>query len=66
MSGEEPKTEELKRQQLEVEQAEREALPESETEAAADRHLRRADKAAYLREKLQEQQNAEEEAESDG
>jgi hypothetical protein len=63
--GDEPTIEELKRRQLEVERGEREQLAGSENDAEAERHLRRADKAHYLREKLQEQETAEHEAATD-
>jgi hypothetical protein len=56
-----PTIEDLKRRQLDVERAERAELADAENEAAADRHRRRADKAHYLREKLEEQATSEHE-----
>ncbi len=53
-----PDTETLKRQQLAQEQTEREALTAAEREAEAHKHERRADKARYLREKLEQQSEA--------
>jgi hypothetical protein len=52
----------LKRQQRDQEHAEREQLAESETDSDAERHVRRADKAHYLRQKLEEQERADREA----
>jgi hypothetical protein len=65
VSAEEPSIEDLERRQRDMERAERESLDASETEAEADRHRRRADKAHYLREKLLEQESSEREAEDD-
>lgn len=45
----------LRKRQLAQEQAERDGLEQAETGAEADRHRRRAEKAGYLREKLDEQ-----------
>jgi hypothetical protein len=53
-----PATEDLKRQQRAQEVAEREALTKAEHEAEAKKHERRADKARYLREKLEQQTEA--------
>lgn len=53
-----PATEVLKRQQRAQELAEREALAVAEREAEAKKHARRADKARYLREKLEQQSQA--------
>jgi hypothetical protein len=58
-----PATEVLKRQQREQELAEREALTKAEQEAEAKKHERRADKARYLREKLEQQTEADRDAE---
>lgn len=58
MVDDEPTTEQLKLRQHEQETAEHRALAGSETEAEADKHQRRADKARYLREKLEEQEQA--------
>jgi hypothetical protein len=57
-----PATEVLKRQQREQELAEREALTKAEQEAEAKKHERRADKARYLREKLEQQTEADRDA----
>jgi hypothetical protein len=65
VSGDEPTIEELKRRQLDVERAERAELADAENEAAAERHRRRADKAHYLREKLEEQATSEHEVAGD-
>jgi hypothetical protein len=65
MTDDEPTVEELKQRQLAQELAEREALDNADTEADADKHQRRADKARYLREKLQEREQADREAESE-
>ena len=56
---EDPKTEELRVEQAEREQAERGAEDEAPTEEHTDAHRRRADKAAYLREKLEERADSE-------
>jgi hypothetical protein len=53
-----PATEDLKRQQRAQELAERAALTTAEREAEAKKHERRADKARYLREKLEQQTEA--------
>jgi hypothetical protein len=54
-----PKTEEMKIQQAGQEREERELAADAETGAAADSHRRRADKARYLREKLERREEAE-------
>jgi hypothetical protein len=54
-------TAELKRRQLVQEQLEREQLARSEGDADTERHLRRADKARYLREKLEQREQSERE-----
>jgi hypothetical protein len=64
MPGEDPTTEELRLRQLASERAERQELARAETEAEADTHERRADKASYLRHKLEEQQQADREADA--
>jgi hypothetical protein len=61
---EDPKTEELRVEQTERERAERGAEEQSPTEESTEVHRRRADKAAYLREKLEER--AESEQSDDG
>jgi hypothetical protein len=65
MTDEEPTVEELKQRQLAQELAERDALDHADTGADADKHQRRADKARYLREKLQERERADRQAESE-
>lgn len=62
MADDEPTLEDLKRRQRDQELAEREALAKAQTEADADKHRRRADKARYLREKLAERELADREA----
>ncbi len=62
MANDEPTIEALKRRQLAQELAEREALAGAESEAEADKHQRRADKARYLREKLQQRELADRDA----
>jgi hypothetical protein len=62
MSSDEPTVEELKRRQIDQERAERERLAEADNEADADRHRRRADKAHYLRGKLEQRQQADRDA----
>ncbi len=61
---EDPKTEELRVIQAGREAAER-SRAETAEEAEADAHVRRADKAAYLRERLEERAAAEREAGED-
>jgi hypothetical protein len=58
----EPTTEQLKVRQQEQETAEHKALSQAATESEADKHQRRADKARYLREKLEQQEQADREA----
>jgi hypothetical protein len=58
MSGDDPKPQELSEHQRDQERVEREAIQDSGSEAEAERHRRRADKAGYLRNKLEEQQRA--------
>jgi hypothetical protein len=57
MTGE-PSTEELRLQQADRERAEREHAAEAPTESGRRAADRRADKAAYLRSKLEEQEAA--------
>lgn len=59
---EEPETEELREAQLEREEAESEQAASAPTADEAAQHQRRADKAAYLREKLEERAQSEREA----
>jgi hypothetical protein len=62
MSSDEPTVEELKRRQIDQERAERERLADAHNQADADRHRRRADKANYLRGKLEQRQQADRDA----
>ncbi len=62
MTGDDSVTEELRLRQLNEERAERDQLATAETEAEADRHRRRAEKASYLRRKLEEREASEREA----
>jgi hypothetical protein len=59
MTVDEPTTEELRRRQADEERSELAQLAASDTEAEADRHRRRAEKASYLREKLEERRRSE-------
>jgi hypothetical protein len=54
-----PKTEELSTDQVEREAIERESARHSELQSERDAHRRRADKAAYLKEKLDERAESE-------
>lgn len=62
---EDPKTEELRVTQAGREEAERARAQTAEEGEEADAHVRRAAKAAYLREKLEERAAAEREADPD-
>jgi hypothetical protein len=62
MSSDDPSVEDLRRRQRDQERAEREQLVDASEPADAARHRRRADKARYLREKLEERQRAERDA----
>jgi hypothetical protein len=62
MSEAKPEVRKLKDQQLAQEQAAQDALDQAETEADVHKQLRRADKAHYLREKLQEREQADRQA----
>jgi hypothetical protein len=64
VSGDEPTTEELRLRQLAEERAQRRELDRAQSDADAETHLRRADKAGYLRRKLEEQQRADREADT--
>lgn len=55
-------TQELRIDQLEQERAERDRAKRAGSDEEADTHARRADKAGYLREKLEERERAEREA----
>lgn len=61
-----PSTQELRLQQIQRERQEREEAKDAPLEEEERSHVRRADKAAYLREKLAEQQDADESAEGTG
>jgi hypothetical protein len=65
MSTDDPPTEELRLRQRSHEEAEREQLADAENEADADRHRRRAEKAGYLRHKLEQRERSEREAQDD-
>jgi len=62
VEDEDPTTQELKVQQLQREVAEREEARRAETDEGTGSHQRRADKAEYLREKLDEREQSEREA----
>ena len=65
MSGNDPNhptPAELSEHELEQEKASRDAAEESESEEEARANLRRADKAHYLREKLEQQARADKES----
>jgi len=59
-----PRVDELKDRQIDQEHSERELLADADTEADADQHRRRADKAQYLRQKLEQRERADDEAAS--
>jgi len=61
--SEDPVTQQLRVDQLKRERAERSSADEAPLEEETDQHERRADRAAYLREKLEERADAEREAE---
>jgi hypothetical protein len=65
VTEEDPTTQELRREQLQREKAERERAGASLDEDEAEQHERRAEKAGYLREKLEERADAERAAETD-
>ena len=62
MSDDKTPTETLKRRQLAQEEGARDALENADTAADADKQERRADKARYLREKLEQRERSEREA----
>ncbi|HET8978214.1 MAG TPA: hypothetical protein VFN87_08645 [Solirubrobacteraceae bacterium] len=62
MAPDDPPTEELKLRQLAEERMARRRLKDADTEAEADRERRRADKAGYLRRKLEERERSERDA----
>lgn len=57
---EDPQTEELRDEQLRRERTEREHARDASSDAEADEHTRRAEKAAYLRDKLAQRARSEE------
>jgi hypothetical protein len=57
--GEDPTTRELRIRQADRESLERRDADRAKTSEETDEHVRRADKAAYLREKLEERADAE-------
>jgi hypothetical protein len=62
MGDPDPTTEQLKIRQREHETAEHRAVTQAETDAELEKHRRRADKARYLREKLEAQEQADRDA----
>jgi hypothetical protein len=56
---EDPTTRELRIRQAERESEERRQAEQAESEEETEEHARRAEKAAYLREKLEERADAE-------
>jgi hypothetical protein len=62
VSDEDPTTQELRLEQLQREAAERDRAVESDDPDETEQHERRADKASYLREKLEERAESEREA----
>jgi hypothetical protein len=65
VSGEDPTTQELRLEQQGREADEHERAAASFEEDEADQHERRAEKAGYLRQKLEERAEAERAAETD-
>ena len=65
MTDEKSDVEKLKNRQLAQEQVARDALADAVNEADAAKQERRADKARYLREKLQEREQSEQKAGDD-
>ena len=61
-----PKTEELRLEQVEKEREEESRATESDAEPETETHERRADRAAYLREKLEDRAEAEDAAAREG
>lgn len=60
-----PETQELKIQQSERERSEQDLAASSPVQSEAAQHERRAEKAEYLREKLEERERSEREAEAE-
>lgn len=65
MTAEDPTTQELRLEQLQREAEERDRVGTSLEPDEAEQHERRAEKAGYLREKLEERAEAERAAETD-
>jgi hypothetical protein len=65
VSTEDPTTQELRLEQFRREAEERDRASASHAEDEADQHERRAEKAGYLREKLEERAEAERAAENE-
>jgi hypothetical protein len=65
VTGEDPTTQELRLEQLRREADEHDRAGASIEEDEAEQHERRAEKAGYLREKLEERAEAERAAEND-
>lgn len=61
---EDPTTEELRLSQSDREESERRSAREAPSEDAGEQHERRADKAEYLRRKLEDRAKAEREADT--
>ena len=61
-----PKTEELRLEQIQKEREEHARAEQSHDEPETEQHERRADRAGYLREKLQERAEAEDAAAKEG
>ena len=62
---EDPTTQELRLQQLQRERVERERAERAASEDDAEAHARRAEKTAYLRERLEERAKSEERVEDE-
>jgi hypothetical protein len=62
---EDPTTEELKLEQRQREESERDAAGSAHGDEETEQHERRADKAGYLREKLEERAESERRAEEE-
>lgn len=65
MSGDDPSVEDLQRRQRQLERVEREQIDDADTQAEAAGHRRRAEKAGYLRRKLEQRRRAERETDDD-
>jgi hypothetical protein len=62
MSDEDPTTQELRIRQAQREEQERRQAEEEPTDDGTEKHARRADKADYLKRKLEERARAERES----